>query len=95
MERKRRKMKTKQAWDFKIDGFKFKVIDEDYDFCNAMSIIYKYTKRTWKRALEMKEDNERDYVLTEYDCSGSTEVRIKVRRHGNHIRIYYYWSKDV
>lgn len=87
--------KQKQQYDFKIGGFKFICIDEDYDFVRAKSIIYKYTKRTWERAMQFKYDRQKDFAWTEYDCNGSTEVRIKVKRHGNHIRIYYNETKDV
>ena len=86
----------KQQWNMKIGGFKFMADEEqfDWDIIDAKSILYKYTKHMWQRAMQFKYDNERDYMRTEYDCNGSTCVRIKVKRKGSHFRIYYHESRD-
>lgn len=95
--KKYKKQRRKQVYDFVRGGFKFRITDEDelyWDILEGKCIV-KYTKRTWWRALEFQGDYSCDYARCEYDCTGSTEVRIKVRRKGSHIIIYYRESKDV
>ena len=88
-------MKNKN-YDFVDYGFKFRVIDSDYDFIHAKSLPYKYNRNNWQRALKYKEENEHDFCYDERDCTGSTCVRIelKVKRNGV-LYVYYYWNKDV
>ena len=94
---KRRNRKQKVQYDFMRGGFKFRITDEDALYWDILEgkCICKYTKRTWYRALEFKADYSCDYSHCEYDCTGSTEVRIKVHRKHSHIIIYYRESKDV
>ena len=83
-----------EIW-FKVGGFQFISTDYDYDYIRAKSIWYKAKKHTLARAWQFKYNNEREYDHCEYDCTGSTEVRIKIKRRGNHFRIIYNESKDV
>ena len=83
-----------EIW-FKEGGFQFISTDYDYDYIRAKSIWYKSTKHLLEKAWAFKYDNERDYDRCEYDCTGSTEVRIKIQRRGNHFRIILNESKDV
>lgn len=95
--RGRTKQKTRASYDFIRGGFPFRVTDEDalyWDTVIAKSII-KYTKRAFERAIMFKGDYEQDYDRREYDCTGSTQVRIKVKRRRSHIIINYRESKDV
>lgn len=95
--KKYKKQKRHQVWDFKRGGFKFRCTDEDalyWDILEGKCII-KYTKRTWQRALEFKEEWSQDYILCEFDCTGSSEIRVKVRRKRSHIIIYFRESKDI
>lgn len=80
---------------FSDGGFRFRVLDADYDFCRAKSIRYKYNKQNWQRALEYKERNEHDFTYADYDCTGSTRLRLDVKRKGKHMFVWYWWSKDV
>lgn len=84
----------KEIW-FKVGGFQFVSTDYDCDYIRAKSVWYKAKKRNIKRAYDFKYENERGYTCTDYDCNGSTEVRIKIQRRGNHFRIIYNESKDV
>ena len=86
---------TSTKHDFTLGGFRFRVLDEDYDYCHAKSVRYKFHKNTWKRALAFKEQHEHDFWRCEYDCTGSTQVRIKLKRKGKYMFVYYHWSKDV
>jgi hypothetical protein len=83
-----------EVW-FKIDGFTFMSTDYDYDYVRAKSIWYKAKKHVLEKAMKFKEEHQRGYDYREYDCTGSTEIRIKIQRRGNHFRIIYNESKDV
>ena len=80
---------------FNIDGFTFISTDYDYDYVRAKSIWYKAKKHVLEKAWKFKYEHECDFDYREYDCTGSTEVCIKIQRRGNHFRIIYKWSKDV
>jgi len=88
-------MKRKIKYDFLDGGFKFRYIDGDYDYCHAKSVRYKYHKNTWRQAMQYKADNEHDFAYAEHDCTGSTQVRIDVKRKGKYMYIYFHWYKDV
>ena len=83
-----------EIW-FKIDEFTFISTDYDYDYIRAKSIWYKATKHMLEKAWNFKHENQCGYDYREYDCTGSTEIRIKIQRRGNHFRIIYNESKDV
>ena len=83
-----------EVW-FKKEGFQFVSADYDYDYVRAKSIWYKARKHVLEKALQFKYDNERDYTRCEYDCTGSTAIRIDIERRGNHFRIIYNESLDV
>lgn len=82
--------------DFTLGGFKFKVIDEDYDFCRAKSIPYKKNKCNLERAFKFKGETEHNFLYDERDCTGTTRetVNIKLKK-GGYFIIYYNWFKDV
>ena len=87
-------MKQEEIW-FKVGGFQFISTDYDYDYIRAKSIWYKAKKRNLERAWQFKYDYQQEFDHCEYDCTGSTEVRIKIQRRGNHFRIIYNETKDV
>lgn len=76
-----------EVW-FKIDGFRFTLTDYDYDYIRAKSIWYKATKHMLEKAWIFKNEYQCDFGYIEYDCTGSTEIRIKIQRRGNHFRIF-------
>ena len=78
-----------------MGGFRFRVLDEDYDFIYAKSLRYKYNESNWRRAMDFKYNNEQDFIYSEYDCNGSVRVEIDVRRKGRYMYIYYRWDKNV
>ena len=85
-----------KKWDFIRGGFKFRITDEDalyWDIVKA-DCICKYSKHTMERALLFKNEYERDYTQCEYDCTGTTQIRIRVLRKGSRIIIKYHESKD-
>ena len=88
-------MKTKKKYDFREGGIKFRVLEEDYDYCYAKSVKYKFTRAFYEQVMKFKENNEHDYAYCEYDCTGSSRVRIDVKRKGKFMWIYYYYSLDV
>ena len=93
-------MKTKSKnYDWVECGIKFRVLDEDYDFCRSKSVPYKLNKHNLQRALEYKGDMEHDFTYADYDCTGSTQVRIEVKikklKKRKYIYVYHYWDKDV
>lgn len=84
-------------YDFIRGGFRFRITDEDalcWDILEGKCIV-KYTKHAWWKALEFKGDYQQDYTRCEYDCTGSTEVRISVRRKKSRIIIKYRESRDI
>ena len=81
--------------DFVEGGFKFRYINGDYDFAVHKSARYKKTKNNMMRAKWYKANFEHDYIYGEYDCSGSTKVRIEIKTGKDYILVYRYWSKDV
>ena len=83
-------------YDIVLNGFRFKVIAEDYDYMYAKSVRYKYNKKNMQRALDFKFHNEQDFVYREYDCTGSTRVRIDIHvKKKRYIVINYKCNKDV
>lgn len=76
-------------------GLRFRCIDGDYDYAVLKSVKYKYSRQLYERMMRFKHDNCRDYDRCEYDCTGSCQVRIKVKRKGRHLFMWYYWSLDV
>lgn len=80
---------------FTQGGFKFRVIEGDYDYYIAKSFRYKYNKNNWRRAERLKENNEHDFIYTEYDCNGSSCARIKLVRKRNYMWVYYYCYYDL
>lgn len=78
-----------------ISGFRFRILDEDYDYMYAKSLRYKYNKNNWRNAMNFKYNNEHDFMRDERDCTGSTCVKIDVRRKGRYMFIWYRWDKDV
>lgn len=84
MKRKRKRH------DQSFFGFRFKYIDGDYDYSILKSLPYKLNKNNWNRALRFKNENERDFTLCEYDCTGSTQVRIQLKRKQNNTFVIYY-----
>ena len=76
-------------------GFRFKCIDGDYDYVVLKSVRYKYSRQLYEQMMKFKLDNEHDYSRCEYDCTGSSCVRIKVRKRGRYLYMWYYWSLDV
>lgn len=92
---RKRKMKRKQEWNMIMYGFKFRILDCDYDFTNAKSINYKYSKRLWERAMNFKEAYSCDFNYCEFDCTGSRQIRIKVYRKRSKMYIRYHEIIDV
>lgn len=76
-------------------GFRFRYIDGDEDWCILKSVKYRYSRQLYERAMRFKGENEHDYSYCEYDCTGSSQVRIRVKRKGRYIFIWYRWSIDV
>jgi hypothetical protein len=83
-----------ELW-FKLDRFQFTSTDYDYDYIRAKSIWYKATKHVFEKALNFKNERQCGYDHRENDCRGSTKIRIKIQRRGNHFRILYNERKDV
>ena len=81
-------------YDYIECGFRFHVIDSDYDYMYARARCAN-TEANWERALQYQADNEQDFTYDERDCSGSVEVRIELRRTKSYIFIEYRWNKDV
>ena len=81
--------------DFTEGGFKFRYVDGDYDYAIHKSVKYKRTKKNLMRARWYKANFEHDYTYGDYDCSGSTHVRIEIKIGKDYILVYRYWSKDV
>lgn len=88
-------MSTKKKYDFVDGGFRFRIVYEDYGYCRAKSLRYKYNWQNWQRALNYKANNEHDFCYAEYDCTGSTQLTIDVKRKGRYMFVYFCWSKDV
>ena len=80
---------------FNAGGFLFISTDYDYDYIWAKSVWYKAKKHMLEKAWKFKYENQQDFDYREYDCTGSTQVRIKIQRRGNHFRIIYNETKDV
>jgi hypothetical protein len=78
-----------------LGGLRLRFIDGDYDWCRLKSLRYRYTKKLYERMLQIKNEHEQDYIRCEYDCTGSTQVRISIKRKGRYLFMYYYESKDV
>lgn len=78
-----------------LDGIRMRWIDGDYDWVHLKSVKYKYSKEMHERMRKIKEDNEHGYTCSDFDCNGSSCVRIKIRRKGRHIFMSYYKSIDV
>jgi|GEM_PF-4974769 len=76
-------------------GLKFRFIDGDYDWSIVKSIKYKYSEKLYQYMLKCKYEHECDFTRCEYDCTGSTQVRIKVRRKGRYLYMWIHTSKDV
>lgn len=82
-------------YDFIAGGFRFRVIDSDYDYAYSKSVRYRANKHNIKRALEFIYNYSQDYVRDERDCSGSWEVRIRIKRKGAYMWVQIYENKDV
>ena len=82
-------MKRKRH-DHRMGGFRFRYIDGDYDYSILKSLPYKFNKNNWNRALRFKSENEQDFAYREYDCTGSTQVRIQLKRKQNNTFVIYY-----
>ena len=76
-------------------GFRFRYIDGDEDWAVLKSVKYKYSRQLYEQMMRFKYDNEHDYDRCEYDCTGSSRVRITVKRKGRFLYMWYHWSLDV
>lgn len=81
--------------DFSEGGFKFRYVDGDYDYAVLKSKKYKRTKKNLMRAKWYKRNFEHDFTYSDYDCTGSTSVRIEIKLSKDYIVVYRYWDKDV
>lgn len=95
----RKQTKWQQKGGCYIGGFKFILIDGDYDWAKLVSKKYKYSKQMLYKMQQFKYDYQQDFIRTEYDCNGSTQVRINIKtvrkRNRKFLKLKYYECKDV
>lgn len=72
-----------------------KVLSGDYDRCEIVTKSIKDTEQNYNTLLIYKEKNESDYDRSEYDCTGSVQRRIKIKRRKGKLILSIYESRDV
>lgn len=92
---KRKLTKWEDKGGAHLFGLRFRFVDGDYDYCYLKSVRYRYSRQMYLRMLQIKYENQCDYDRCEYDCTGSTQIRIRIKRtKDNHLIMYYHESKD-
>lgn len=76
-------------------GFRFRYIDGDYDYAILKSARYKYSRQLYGQMMRFKGENEHDYSRREFDCTGSSRIRITVKRKGRYLFMWFHHSLDV
>jgi len=74
---------------------RIRVFNGDYDWSEIVTKGIKDTEQNYNALLQYKEENESDYDTGEYDCTGSVQRRIKIKRRGGRLTISIYESRDV
>lgn len=74
---------------------KIRTCDGDYDWSYIVTKSIKDTKENYYALLRYKEENELDYSLCEYDCTGSIQRKIKIKRRKGQLTLSINESYDV
>lgn len=74
---------------------RIRVFNGDYNWSEIVTKDIKDTEQNYNALLQYKEENESDYDLREYDCTGSVRRRIKIKRRKGRLTLSINQSYDV
>lgn len=74
---------------------RIRVFNGDYDWSEIVTKGIKDTEQNYNALLQYKEENESDYDIREYDCTGSVQQRIKIKRRKGKLTLSINKSYDV